>query len=273
MIFEKSIIVAAHPDDEVLWFSSILGDVDRVVICFLERDSNPARGKGRRASLLEHPSKNISCLGFNEIGAFHTADWDNPKMTRFGMELVKNDLLVGKYEENYFKLKKELYSKLNGYHNVFTHNPWGEYGHEEHVQIYRVVRELQEELKFNLLFSNYCSDNSFKLMLRYICGYNSDYVTLKTNKVMAETVMAIYKKHNCWTWYDDWEWFNEESFMKDTKHPDEVKPYGHIFPLNMIKFGPVVDEGKKSGSSSRKKSLRTLIVEGVKHILKHEKNP
>lgn len=72
-------------------------------------------------------------------------------------------------------------------------------------------------------------------MLRYIAGFNSEYVTLKTNKVLANCIKDLYKKNGCWTWYDDWEWFNEESFMKDGISIERVKKYGHIFPLNLIK--------------------------------------
>ena len=267
-MLEKSIIVAAHPDDEVLWFSSILDKVDRVVMCFLGSNSQPDRRNGRKQSLLEYPIKNICCLGINETGAFGAADWDNPVITRFGIEILGKDLLLREYEGNYYKLKEKLEKKLIGYTNVFTHNPWGEYGHEEHVQIYRILKQIEGQMKFNLWFSNYCSNISFRFMLRYISGFDSEYVTLKTNKVIADTVKAMYKKNHCWTWYDDWEWFNEESFKKDRNDADEGKDYGHIFPLNMIKCGPVVDVGKDGRTNNKKESFRTLNMERVKQIFK-----
>jgi LmbE family N-acetylglucosaminyl deacetylase len=272
-MFEKSIIVAAHPDDEVLWFSSILDQINEVIICCLENKSKPDYSNGRKKSLLEHPIKNICCLGINETGVFRTADWNNPVITRFGIQILKKDFLLTEYEGNYHKLKEKLENKLNGYHNVFTHNPWGEYGHEEHVQIYRVVKELQGEKKFNLWFSNYCSNSSFNLMLNYISGFDSEYVTLKTNKILANTVKDIYIKNRAWTWYDDWEWFNEESFMKDKNHTDRVKTYGHIFPLNMIKFDPFVEVQRNSRSNSKQVSLHNFFIETIKHAFKkHEKN-
>lgn len=271
-MLEKSIIVSAHPDDEVLWFSSILDKVDKVVICFLESYSKPDCSNGRKKSLLEHPIKNLCCLGINEIGAFGAADWNSPVITRFGIKFLKNDLLK-EYEGNYYKLKEQLKNKLNGYHNVFTHNPWGEYGHEEHVQVYRVVKELQGEKKFNLRFSNYCSNISFNLMMRYISGFDSEYVTLETNKSLGNYVMSLYKENNCWTWYDDWEWFNEESFMKDKNDTGGVKTYGHIFPLNMIKFDPLIDVETNGRSNNKQDALRKSIVETIKHTFKkYEKN-
>lgn len=247
-MFQNSIIVSAHPDDEILWFSSIIEKVNKVVICFLNCKSHPEWGEGRQKSLQEHPISNISCLGLEEAEIFNSADWLNPVTTNVGMEIPGKLVSHKKYEENYYKLKSALENKLTRYENIFTHNPWGEYGNEEHVQIYRVVKDLQREKKFNLWFSNYCSNNSFNLMLNYISGFDSEYVTLKTDKTIGNHVKDIYTKNQCWTWYDDWEWFSEESFMKDKDLQAEKKDHGHIFPINIIKFnypGMPKEETKK----------------------------
>lgn len=235
-IMDRSLIIAAHPDDEILWFSSVVERIDKVVICFLGSRLQPQRVSEREMSLLEHPLKNISCLCLDESGGYNKADWNNPVITPYGMELADRSNSCRHYRDNYAALKHHLRHTLDGSMNVFTHNPWGEYGHEEHVQVYRAIEELQKEMQFNLWFSNYCSNRSFKLMLRSISGFDSEYITLKTNKNIAHCAKVIYQKNGCWTWFDDWEWFNEESFMMQRDGSGEVKPYGHIFPLNMIKF-------------------------------------
>ena len=118
-------------------------------------------------------------------------------------------------------------------------------------------------MKFNLWFSNYCSNSSVTLMMRYVSGFDSEYVTLETNKALGNSLMSLSKK-SCWTWYDDWEWFNEESFMKD-RHRAEVKTYGHIFPLNMIKISPFdrADNTSKQ-ATSRLNHLLNVIRKRVK---------
>jgi hypothetical protein len=259
---EKSITVVAHPDDEVLWFSSILNKVNEIVICFLDSKSHPHWKTGRQISLKEHAFKNISCLGLNQADIFGSVDWQKPLITKHGIEISKKGVSDKKYKENYYTIRRLLKDKLTGYSDVFTHNPWGEYGHEEHIQIYRIVKELQSEQQFNLWFSNYCSNSSLNLMLRYISGFDSEYVTFKTDKVMATSVKELYKKNDCWTWFDDWTWFNEESFMKDRDYIDEVKPYGHIFPLNMIKFEPFGESNKKLNRKSE--SWHKFIAKFVK---------
>lgn len=243
-MLEKSIIVSAHPDDEILWFSSILDKVDELIICFLDHKSYPDWKAGREKTLSEYPLKNISSLGIDESEVFNGADWANPVITKFGIKISNKNVSDKKYIENYYKLKNQMEKRLAGYRNVFTHSPWGEYGSEDHILVYRVIRKLKEDMKFNLWFSNYCSNKSFNLMLRYIDGFNSEYVTLKTNKKLGNCIQSLYKGNGCWTWYADWEWFNEESFMKDKTFEDGIKTHGHIFPLNMIKMElPVKSKG------------------------------
>jgi hypothetical protein len=233
-ILQNSILIAAHPDDEILWFSSILDKVDKIIICFLECESMPNWTIGRKKSLTEHPIESTSCLDIDESEVFSDANFRDPIVTKNGIEITDKKKSDRKYIENFYKLKKELKTKLIDYDNVFTHNPWGEYGNEEHIQIYRVINNLKEELGFTLWFPNYSSNKSYKLMLKHIFNANSEYVTLKTNKILSDHIKRIYQKNGCWTWYDDWKWFDEESFIKDNQPENGVCKYGHMFPLNLI---------------------------------------
>ena len=56
--------------------------------------------------------------------------------------------------------------------NVIAHGPWGEYGHEEHVQVFRVVASLATEMGFRLWLPAYVAPKSEALMLRNLkyCG-------------------------------------------------------------------------------------------------------
>ncbi len=145
-ITEKSIVVAAHPDDEILWFSSIIDKVDNVVLCFMGHKSKPNWTIGRKKSLSEYPLKNIHNLGIDVAEVFGSIDWQNPIFTEYGVKITNNKVSGEKYKTNFSVLKKKLAYLLVDYHNVYTHNPWGEYGHEEHIQVFRVIEELQKEI-------------------------------------------------------------------------------------------------------------------------------
>ncbi len=82
-------------------------------------------------------------------------------------------------------------------------------------------------------------------MVRYVSGFGSDYITLKTNIELAAYIKKIYMKNRSWTWFDEWVWFHEESIKKDEVLEDPIQPYGHIFPLNFIKYKPPSHPKKK----------------------------
>lgn len=245
-ILKDSIIVAAHPDDEILWFSSILDKVDRVLICYLKSKSNFSWNAGRKKTLAEYPIKTVSSTSMYEAEVFDCVNWEDPIITQFGLEIINDSKAAKSYQDNYYLLKKTLKSVLPQYANVITHNPWGEYGHPEHIQVYRVVKQLQEEIKFDLWINNYCSNRSFYLMMQYFPYFNSKYIKFKTNKILSDSVIHIYKTNKCWTWYDDWEYFDEELFLKDKIDFQKVTKYGSLFPLNMIKVPTDISLKKKT---------------------------
>ena len=129
-ITDRSILVVAHPDDEVLWFSSILRKVDEIIVCFLEVASRPDWTEGRRKSLASHPVGSITCLGLTESEGLNGANWRQPVLTKYGLEIRKShDSLAGfserMYTDNFATLVDRLRPMIRMYKNVFTHNPWG----------------------------------------------------------------------------------------------------------------------------------------------------
>jgi hypothetical protein len=233
-IFEKSAIIVAHPDDEALWFSSILNSVGQIVICFLNYKTKHQKSQGRKRALAEYPKKNMTCLGLEESDSFWDTDWRNPETTPFGLKVAKGPRALD-YRNNYHQLKKELGSGLKGFSTVFTHNAWGEYGHNEHVQVYRVLRELQKEMHYDLWCSNYCSNKSFQLMTQCVSDFNGRYLSFKTNKNTAHSLKALYETNGCWSWFPNHEWLEEESFLHG-ETGGNVTARLQLFPLNFIKL-------------------------------------
>jgi len=234
-ILDRSIVIVAHPDDEILWLSSVLDKANKVVFCFQDCATVPLLGPGRARLLAEYPLKNVLNLGIEEALSFNTADWERPRRTDYGIHILRNSRVRARYESNFRKLVNQLAPLLSGYRNVFTHNPWGEYGHEDHVQVYRALKTLQPMSDFAIWFSNYCSQKSATLMLEHISGFSSDYITLPTNVELARMLRDLYRKHGCWTWYNDYQWFREESIMSDAALDTGETSHGHIFPINMLK--------------------------------------
>ncbi len=138
------------------------------------------------------------------------------------------------YRDNYAALVTELEHRLAGYRNVFTHNPWGEYGNEEHVQVYRAVNALQERMGFCLWFSNYCSNKSCTMMAQYVPMLGSSYATFETNKVFAKKIQTVYQRNGCWTWYDNYERPDRETFLANGESRMTNRRDHSVFPVNII---------------------------------------
>lgn len=259
-LLDNSIIIAAHPDDELLWFNSILKQVDEVVIVYEDFWAHPELKEARRAVIRDYPRPNVRSLGMSESGACGCANWASPTESPFGIELsieaqrreltrvsklalarigvldplVSDCSVAVRYEQNFQLLLEAFRPRLSSGMNVFTHNPWGEYGHEEHVQLFRVLQTLREEIGFNLWMSNYCTERALPMAMRYFQRETEGYVRLPTDTEFADKVADLYKKHDCWTWSEDWVWFEEECFMEAPRAASEPTAHQHLFPLNFF---------------------------------------
>ena len=214
-LFRNACIVAAHPDDEVLWFSSIVCRVAKVFICFLGNPNQPGLGRGRRAALEQPPLDGFVHLGLDEADVYDLARWPDPDLDPAGVVLDKarDDVTKRRYQKNFVRLTEELASRLSGYDTVFTHNPWGEYGHEEHIQVYRAVRQVQAKLGFQLWCSSYAGSRSHALMTRCLEGRRLESISLETDIDFARQVAERYKENGVWTWFDDYVWPDREAFL------------------------------------------------------------
>lgn len=257
---DKSVIIAAHPDDENLWFSSILSEVDRIIFCFLTVKSNPVWSEGRRKSLAEYPLENVNSLDLQESEVFWCVDWSHPIITEYGLKIT-GDQFSGAtiYKQNFEALKNKLRKALQGFLNVFTHNPWGEYGHVEHVQVYRAVRAIQQELGFKLWFTNYASNKSINLLAMSFSRIGPHLGLLKTDKSLAKSIARIYKQNQCWTWYDDYEWCDMETFILDVENNDTKGPHDVVLPLNLIDVGVENGPVQKSRMDKLKQNIKRKI--------------
>jgi LmbE family N-acetylglucosaminyl deacetylase len=253
-------LVVAHPDDEILWFSSLLDQISHVYICYLDAPGQDACTRGRRAVAKRFPLDNVSFLGLTESVPFRGADWRDPVETAAGLELSRRPgVLPGfdpeRYLANFPVLVQTLRERLAAYTTVVTHNPWGEYGHEEHVQVHRAVEAVRAELGFELWYSNYCSDRSYPLMLRHIEGRRSDCETFPTNLPLAREIELLYRENDCWTWpFDDYAYFRNEAFISAEPTPS-VMPRGSTMSLNYIRLIDVEPARPNHESKSRARKL------------------
>jgi len=226
-LFKNAVLIVAHPDDEVLWFGSILPYVKNVLICYVDYEPQPVLTANRRQLLAHYPLHHVQSLYLTENNSFNMASWPDPVISGFGLELSDHKAAV-RYKMSFRLLEDYLLEYLAGCDVVVTHNPWGEYGHEDHVQVFRVLTFLQKKLGFRLWVSSYYSKKSQSLAQHYQ-WVGKEKVTLTVPREQNLKLMKLYNDFGCWTWHQDWKWPEKESFYYSTgfKYSNSSQ---HFFP-------------------------------------------
>jgi LmbE family N-acetylglucosaminyl deacetylase len=210
-------IVVAHPDDESLWLSSVLASAGRVVFCFGDPFERPKLAQARRRAVAALPLAGLPLarlidLKLPESGGGFSVDWENPRPTETGIA-ISDPQVRARYDANYAQLVAALRPVLAGCTEVYTHNPWGEYGHAEHIQVYRAVAALQAEFGYTIWFSNYVGPVSWGLagqIGRQPCW--ADRRTVRPDEAMARRLMRVYRQNGAWTWTNFHRWPAQETF-------------------------------------------------------------
>src|SRR5919197_5557224 len=118
-------LIVAHPDDEALWFSSIVGRVSRVVVCYEDCADLPHLGPARRAVAQAYPLSTPIWLRQPEPCVLGRVDWKHPVVTDYGLALNAPEVdpeSDRRYQRAFETVRTEIDVALRGFDNVFTHN-------------------------------------------------------------------------------------------------------------------------------------------------------
>lgn len=193
-------VVVAHPDDEALWLSSALASAGRTVLCFGEVFERPEDSHARRRAVTALPLAGLTDLAIPESGVDFRLNPPLPQLTSTGIR-IEEPRARARYESNFARLIDALRTALAGLRVIYTHNPWGEYGHPEHIQVYRAVAALQLELKYTIWFSNYVSPASWPLAAHLASEVRcAERRIVQPDRVTARRLMRIYRRQGAWTW-------------------------------------------------------------------------
>jgi hypothetical protein len=169
--------------------------------------------------------------------------WPNPRQTTFGVDIYNGlmDEMLGRcalpaarYQQNYGKLCNMLMERLRGVEDVVTHNPWGEYGHEEHVQVCSAVLNCGTRLGFRMWVSNYVSYKSMKYMLSQKSLLGKPLPSFRTDCQIARELKHLYSKHGVWTWSEDHVWPDFETYFPIGVASEKTSGGAVVYPLNFV---------------------------------------
>jgi LmbE family N-acetylglucosaminyl deacetylase len=218
-ITDRLAIVMAHPDDEVLWACSALRAAERIVLVYGPMRTALKLTEGRRAAMAAFPLPTLDWLEMQESEVYDSASWPNPRDMDYGLYPHRILRLLGgfdpqRYRAGYVELQAILRQRLSGMQNVIVHSPWGEYGHEDHVQVFRAVAALAREMSFRLWVPGYFADKSAALMRRHLRFFGTSTAPMPIDAGLAEEISQIYKRTGTWTWFDEYTWPKAERFCR-----------------------------------------------------------
>ena len=87
---KKYSIVVAHPDDEILWASSLLINAELIIICFSGIPNNRKISDARKELQQKFPLPNTIFLNINQASnSLIPTDWKSAETSNFGMKYGK----------------------------------------------------------------------------------------------------------------------------------------------------------------------------------------
>lgn len=161
-----------------------------------------------------------------------------------------------RYQSNFPAMLEALEPYFRSRPVVYTHNPWGEYGHPEHVQVSNAVMELARTHRCSVwawegFSSKWQLENGSRLRADYfperlLAGVPSTELVL--DLALFRELRELYETHRAWTWSPDYE------------------------PPNPSQFIQVARDGTALITPRRRRAIRSLRIAtkrtaGVRHAL------
>jgi LmbE family N-acetylglucosaminyl deacetylase len=225
MDLRNAAIVVAHPDDEVLWFSSLAARVGLIVLCYGPNQKVLERGAQRWNVVRSYPFRGIQFLNLPEPGL-----WQGRTLGSVEEELARSaqeDPMLRK------TLVDRLGEILQGVTTVLVHNPWGEYGHDDHRRLYLAVNALRQQIHFSVYVPTYVERRALNLMAATLDEGVSETLSFPVDRAEIDPIVKLYQSNGCWTWSTDWRWPKEEHFLRigqGTAVRDRPLPF-HLFGI------------------------------------------
>lgn len=187
----KVLMVMAHPDDEVIFGWPILLHPEEFEVSLLVLCENSHKGTGPMDALKEVCEvNNVSLLGSvmkeNNFYRLPTREAERVLSQAVSDSLKQIQVSIDKCNPD----------------ALFTHNPWGEYGHGDH----RFCFNLVSMFSLPLLMADTCFVDSCHLSSDSIPNIYKQFLftdhwrTDSLDTAWYERMQAIYQRHRAWTW-------------------------------------------------------------------------
>lgn len=135
----NNLMIVAHPDDEMFWGSSELLNKNYLVVC-VTCGNDKIRVKEFKSVMKETNDKFIM-LGYPDKIMFKRSNW--------------------KYSYKYITRDLKMIEDFKDWNMIVTHNKKGEYGHQHHKMVSKIVKNTCNNDKM-YVFGRYCSEANLR---------------------------------------------------------------------------------------------------------------
>jgi hypothetical protein len=208
------LIVVAHPDDETLWLEPVLSTDSTVVVAFPTHPHDVAMTAARERVRERFPVGTMEFLPLRSLDLLGGSDWRRRAPTAYGVELSA-DCPVDRraaYVENHRRLCDLLVPFIGNHPVVYTHNPWGEYGHEEHIQVCRAVLDTAAAAGSSVwAWDGFPARGLARSSMRLRADYYEQGVSRLSrlhrdlDRSRYNGLKSLYEREAAWTWQADYE--------------------------------------------------------------------
>jgi len=211
---QKVVVVVAHPDDEVLWLAAVLPRASKILVALPGNAVDARLERARTEVQASYPVAGLEFLPLSSAGVYKQSDYLRRRLSDYGVTLKTSCPRdrADHYISNFSLIAEGLESCIAPSSTVFTHNPWGEYGHEEHIQVSRAVLGLVERHGLSVwAWEGFSKNDQLASGVRTRADYFREgmiaslpSIELEVDLDLFRRIRELYMKHHAWTWDDDY---------------------------------------------------------------------
>lgn len=203
------LMILAHPDDEVIFGWPLLQNYSikkELIICSSDAFNPQRRWCAHRKQplidLCTNLGLNLTCLDYNsDFYSYPNRNTKSPKNI-FKRLIHKKDTrtIISEFMKDVLKVIKS-----KEFDAIFTHNPWGEYGHMDHIIIHNLILHHYYNKK-PILFTDTLINLDWMPLCKDLPRITSKFERIGSftnNENLYNDFMQYYKKTKTWTWSVD----------------------------------------------------------------------